>query len=56
MSEIWTPVGQFVQDRVRYELDGQLDVAQRRAESHTALYTHVEMIRWKTQEQYIYTW
>jgi len=34
VREVWTPVGQLVQHRVRYELDGQLDVSQRGTESH----------------------
>jgi hypothetical protein len=41
VSEIRTPVGQLMEHRVCDELDGQLDVAQRRAESHTKpLHTH----------------
>lgn len=39
VSEIGTPVGQFVEHRVRDELDGQLDVAQRRAEPHAKFRT-----------------
>lgn len=38
VCEIRAPVGQFVEHRVRDELDGQLDVAQRRAESHAITY------------------
>lgn len=48
VSEVRAPVGQLVEHRVRDELDGQLDVAQRGAEPHaTHYYTYARAYRFR---------